>query len=168
MCERGKTTEVIIEGKSISVDSCIAKEVGEINKKGHIKTLGSCCGHFKYPKTIIVEIKETGTIVEYYSGIIINRKRNFYYKDEEGIFRLPEQERLNEYDVREKMEKLQYLEEELLRREDYLLDKEKTLLAKERKFREFIREVSKDISKKLQEIEDMKIEWVEKQDDDER
>jgi hypothetical protein len=84
----GKTTEVIIEGKSISVDSCIADEVSELNRVG-IKTLGCCCGHGKYEKTIIIKGHKIPNW-EWFSGKLIMRKRNFYYKDKEGIFHLLE------------------------------------------------------------------------------
>jgi hypothetical protein len=92
MCERGTTTEVIIDGKSISIDSCIAERVRTLNEMRGIKTLGSCCGHGIYPSTIIC--------LEIYSGDVfegcgrtttsIPRKRNFYRRDANGIYYLPE------------------------------------------------------------------------------
>lgn len=92
MCKVGTMAEVVIGGKSISVDSCIAECVDKINRehKGSLKTLGCCCGHGKYPRTIIVKALITGITYEFFSGIEIPRSRNLYYKDEEGIFHLPE------------------------------------------------------------------------------
>ena len=92
MCQRGETKEVIIEGKSISIDSCIARDVRHINRrfKDSLITIGSCCGHGKYPPTIVVRGLNTGKHIEFYTGREIPRKRNLYYKDDEGIFHLPE------------------------------------------------------------------------------
>jgi hypothetical protein len=101
MCERGTTTEVIIDGKSISIDSCIAKEVKEINENtnGCWKTLGSCCGHGIYPATIIVK-GLSGTIFESFSHIPISRKRNFYRRDANGLYYLPEvKKRVSDSDI---------------------------------------------------------------------
>lgn len=88
MCERGTTEEVIIDGRSISIDSCIAEKVDSLNKGGTFKTLGCCCGHGIYPATIIARWK--GWIVEYYTGVSICRKRNFYRRDASGVYFLPE------------------------------------------------------------------------------
>lgn len=84
--------EVIIDGKSISVDSCIADTVDFINRElsDTFVTVGCCCGHGKYQSTIVVKEKHTGKHFEYFTGREIPRKRNLYYKDEEGIFHLPE------------------------------------------------------------------------------
>ena len=92
MCEVGTMKEVAIEGKSISVDSCIADHVKRINEehKGSLITLGCCCGHGKYPSTIVVKGLISGIICEFFSNIVIPRTRNLYYKDNEGIFHLPE------------------------------------------------------------------------------
>lgn len=89
MCVWGTTQEVIIDGKSISIDSCIANEVAGINKRGILHTLGSCCGHDVYPATIIVRTCES-QVVEYYTTKRIPRKRNFYRRDANGMYFLPE------------------------------------------------------------------------------
>ncbi len=92
MCEVGTMKEVAIEGKSISVDSCIADQVQRINDEmqGSLRTLGCCCGHGKYPNTIVVEGVVSGIRHEFFTGVEIPRTRNLYYKDEKGIFHLPE------------------------------------------------------------------------------
>lgn len=56
----------------------------------HLKTLGCCCGHGKYPMTIVV--KDVGGIYEYISGKPIPRKKRFYLKekDKEGFYYIPE------------------------------------------------------------------------------
>lgn len=46
MCERGNTVELVIKGKAVNVDSCIAPIVKALNDAG-ITTEGCCCGHGK-------------------------------------------------------------------------------------------------------------------------
>jgi len=74
------------------IDTCLIKLIKEINNKGIYKTLSSCCGHNKYPKTIIVKEKLSGNISEYFSKISLQiKKRNRYYKkDNEGFYYIPE------------------------------------------------------------------------------
>jgi len=52
-----------------------------------------CCGHGRYPKTVIVERTDlNGDVINYelFTGIIIPRKRNFYKKDKRGYYFIPE------------------------------------------------------------------------------
>jgi len=51
-------------------------------------TLASCCGHGKYPETIVV--KTIYGMFEWNSGVKIPRKKRFYIKDSEGIYYIPE------------------------------------------------------------------------------
>ena len=60
-----------------------------INNKTEYITLSSCCGHGFYPMSVVVSDKR-GRILEYFSQVTIPRKRNFYKKDEQGIFCIPE------------------------------------------------------------------------------
>ena len=55
--------------------------VEKLNSMG-IETLGSCCGHGKYKKTIVVKL-ETG-IFEWFSMKPIPRIRRFYRRDKQG------------------------------------------------------------------------------------
>lgn len=92
MCETGSITEIFIEGRSILVDTCIARRIEMINKSCYrnLKTVGCCCGHGKYPETIIVKSKKDGKIYEFNTMTVIPRKRKFYKLDEEGICYIPE------------------------------------------------------------------------------
>lgn len=74
------------------IDSCIQELVFNINKKPNLKTLASCCGHNRYPKTIVVKNKTTHEIFEYFSKIPLGkRKRNRYYKkDKSNYYFIPE------------------------------------------------------------------------------
>jgi hypothetical protein len=55
-----------------------------------IKTLACCCGHNKYPMTIIVENVWSKTPFEILHHIDIPRKKKFYKKDKEGYYYIPE------------------------------------------------------------------------------
>ena len=68
------------------VDECISDLIEELNEKG-IKTFGSCCGHGKYPITIVLR---HGFVLTDSTMGYIQRKRNFYKKDEKGFYFIPE------------------------------------------------------------------------------
>ena len=49
-----------------------------------------CCGHGKYPMSIVVRNRRTKEIGEICSAKILNRTRNFYKKDKQGYYYIPE------------------------------------------------------------------------------
>jgi len=53
------------------------------------KTVACCCGHGKYPETIVVKNRK-GEAWELNSGIKIPRKRRFYTRDSEGHYYIQE------------------------------------------------------------------------------
>jgi len=57
-----------------------------------IQTVGSCCGHNHYPLSIVYRTCHNGveTFYELISGVEIPRTRNFYVKDRDGFFYIPE------------------------------------------------------------------------------
>lgn len=71
-------------------DPCITKFMINLNYalKHRIKLLASCCGHGKYPMTIIVSYGEN--IFDLVSGTHIKRKTKFYKKDKQGYYYIPE------------------------------------------------------------------------------
>ena len=72
------------------VDKCMAEKILWHNSKdGKCRTLACCCGHGKYPQTIIVQI-EGSLPFEIFSQKFIPRKRNFYRRDEDGYYYIPE------------------------------------------------------------------------------
>jgi hypothetical protein len=89
MCRRGETEEVIIDDKSISIDRCLAYRV-RLPQHKRIRTLGCCCGHNRYRRTIVIWVD--GHIEEFFSGKIIPRKTRFYQKDSKGYYYIPEVE----------------------------------------------------------------------------
>lgn len=71
------------------VDRCLYSLLCFINGNTSFRTLGSCCGHGRYPVTIVCR-SPFGFIVDICSGKIIPRKRRFYIKDSEGYYYIPE------------------------------------------------------------------------------
>ncbi len=56
-----------------------------------VNTIASCCGHGKYPMTIVAKFNnDVQPYVEIMSGISIPRKRNFYKRDKQGYYFIPE------------------------------------------------------------------------------
>jgi hypothetical protein len=70
------------------VDPCMREVVNNLRSTG-AKPQGSCCGHGKYKRTIIMRTTDHRN-VDYYSGIEVPRKKRFYVRDKEGIFYIPE------------------------------------------------------------------------------
>lgn len=70
------------------IDKCLLEEIANLNANGY-KTLASCCGHDKYPKTII-GFDIHGILKELCSGLVLEKKkRNRYYKrDKQGYYYL--------------------------------------------------------------------------------
>jgi len=79
------------------IDECLVKTIERINKLTPFKTLACCCGHGKYPMTIVIKDKK-GNFFELISRISLKpRKRNrFYKKDEQGYYYIPEVQHLND------------------------------------------------------------------------
>jgi hypothetical protein len=69
------------------IDPCMRDTIKFLQSQG-LETLGSCCGHEKYPRTVIV--RQNGLIFDYFTATIINRKKRFYKRDAQGIFFIPE------------------------------------------------------------------------------
>ena len=73
------------------IDPEIKHLVNWINKNTFFKTLGSCCGHGKYHSTIIIKSRR-GYVTDLISGVMISRKKRFYFKDKNGYYYIPEVE----------------------------------------------------------------------------
>lgn len=54
------------------------------------RTIACCCGHGKYPMTIIVKEYNEGQAIDLVSGKVIPRKKRFYRKDKQGYYYIPE------------------------------------------------------------------------------
>jgi hypothetical protein len=69
------------------IDPCIKVLIDSLQHFG-IETLSCCCGHGKYPMTIVV--KSGYGPFELVSGTPIPRKKKFYFKDKQGVYYIPE------------------------------------------------------------------------------
>lgn len=89
------------DGKRFRVDGCIRQMIKMLNDFG-IQTKGSCCGHGRYPLSIVYRTCHNGveTFYELVTGVKIPRTRNFYRTDEDGFYYIPEA--LEFYNLEEK------------------------------------------------------------------
>lgn len=90
MCNSRNSAKIAIDGKLVKVDRCMAGLIKFINHYTRFKLLSCCCGHGKYPMTVVVEWGVKGYHVEIISDKTIPRKRRFYIKDREGLYYIPE------------------------------------------------------------------------------
>ncbi len=90
MCkERNKARlPVMAYSGEIRLDKCM-KQIIDFLWHRDIDTVACCCGHNKYPMTILAKTKNR-FVIEIFSGKIIPRSRNFYSKDSEGYYYIPE------------------------------------------------------------------------------
>jgi len=74
------------------IDKCMKQFVKNINLilPSKLKIVACCCGHFKYPMTIVLEYNKGTKYLDMVSDIIIPRKRRFYKKDKQGYYFIPE------------------------------------------------------------------------------
>jgi hypothetical protein len=72
------------------IDKCMIYLLGNISTalRRQIKIVACCCGHSKYPMSIIMT--DGKTIKEIVSDKIIPRKKRFYKKDKQGYYYIPE------------------------------------------------------------------------------
>lgn len=69
------------------IDPCMRGLIKALQREG-INTIGCCCGHGKYPMSIVV--KYSDCICEYITFKKIWRKKRFYRRDEDGYYYIPE------------------------------------------------------------------------------
>ena len=58
----------------------------------HVKTVACCCGHKRYPLTIVVKLHYGcgGGFMELLTMTKLPGKRKFYKKDKQGYYYIPE------------------------------------------------------------------------------
>lgn len=89
MCKkRNSKTLIGWDNKPFKVDECLRNLIVVLNKPNY-RTLACCCGHGKYPMTIIVKLSDN-RIMEIMSMTEIKRKKRFYLKDKQGFYYIPE------------------------------------------------------------------------------
>jgi len=76
-----------VRGRKFRVDGCMQEFIVSLNECG-VETLGCCCGHGRYPMSVVV--RNGNDIFDIFSGMNIPRTRRFYITDDEGYYYLPE------------------------------------------------------------------------------
>ena len=76
--------------KIARIDECMHNLIYFINTSVALRTLACCCGHNRYPMTVVVQNMVTGEIYEFMTGEEINRDKLFYKKDKQGYYYIPE------------------------------------------------------------------------------
>ncbi len=76
---------------SRTIDPCMRKFIGNLNifLKPPFNILACCCGHGKYPMSIIIDSLNNG-VWDLVSNIKIPRQKRFYKKDKQGYYYIPE------------------------------------------------------------------------------
>jgi hypothetical protein len=84
MCDKPK-----LNGRASAsrIDPCMKHIITWLHIQG-ITTLSCCCGHGRYPPSIVV--LDEGQRIEIFSGAVIPRKKRFYVQDKKGYYYIPE------------------------------------------------------------------------------
>jgi len=90
MCQKRSTTRVQVKDKTVRVDACMKRVIGAVNRIPGVNTLACCCGHDRYPMSIVIQYEDTGERRELFSNTFIPRTRNFYRTDKDGFYFIPE------------------------------------------------------------------------------
>ena len=77
------------KSSNVRIDKCMRPLIEFLNDIDY-DTIASCCGHGKYPMTIVVRDFNTKEIYELLSETEIPRKRSFYKKDKQNYYFIPE------------------------------------------------------------------------------
>lgn len=93
MCNKRSSARITVAAYNgeIRVDDCMKPLIDFLwhNLDLKYQTLACCCGHGKYPMTIVVR-SEMGHKTEIISGKKILREKRFYLKDKQGYYYIPE------------------------------------------------------------------------------
>ncbi|MEK6935975.1 MAG: hypothetical protein AABW67_04240 [Nanoarchaeota archaeon] len=81
MCKKTK-------GLHNRIDKCMNPLINWLNGR-RIETLACCCGHNRYPMTIVV-LRLRKYPYELLSQRFIPRRKKFYIKDKQGYYYIPE------------------------------------------------------------------------------
>lgn len=91
MCRKRNSVEAQVRGHILRLDPCIRERIVIMNNEG-LETVGSCCGHGVYPRSILVRTT-SGKVFAFIGRrrpILISRTRNFYRMDKNGFYYIPE------------------------------------------------------------------------------
>lgn len=75
------------------IDKCMEFPIALYNwalDRRRVKIVACCCGHGKYPMTIVVKKVSNNQAIEILSMKFIPRQKKFYKRDKEGYYFIPE------------------------------------------------------------------------------
>jgi len=74
------------------IDPCMKMLIGNLKEliSEPFEIVACCCGHRKYPMTIVIKSKTTGEVYEICNNKKIQRQFKFYKKDKQGYYYIPE------------------------------------------------------------------------------
>lgn len=92
--------KIISNQSSREIDSCLLEELETLRNtfpgfKEKFRMIMSCCGHRKYPKTLIVQNNFSKCYFEWFSGVILSgdersdNREPFYKRDSVGYYFIP-------------------------------------------------------------------------------
>jgi len=86
MCKLNKSN------KGTRIDPCMRVLIKNLNYfLSGLKIKACCCGHGKYPMSIIVQdINPSFGVLDLVSGLHLPRRRKFYKKDKQGYYYISE------------------------------------------------------------------------------
>ncbi len=79
-----------LKNDSRFIDPCMRKFIENLNHLflDEMEIVACCCGHRKYPMTIVIKTRDYN--YDLVSGKTIPRKKKFYKKDKKGYYYIPE------------------------------------------------------------------------------
>jgi len=69
------------------IDKCMKNVINFLKSNG-FNTVACCCGHGKYPMTIVINFENYN--YEIFSDTYITRTKRFYRRDNDGYYYIPE------------------------------------------------------------------------------
>jgi hypothetical protein len=84
--------KIIYKTSHKQIDECIRPLIKFLNDCDYT-TVASCCGHGRYPITVVVDESYPGikpVFIELFSGKTIPRTRRFYSRDSKGFYFIKE------------------------------------------------------------------------------
>ena len=72
------------------IDPCMRSLCRFIDDSTRYKVLMCCCGHGKYPMSIIVKDINYNSQFDIISEVMLNDKKRFYKRDKQGYYYIPE------------------------------------------------------------------------------
>jgi len=89
MCQKRNSVYHNPYEKDFRIDHCMRNKVGDLRCRGY-STKACCCGHHRYPETIVCIGPRGNPAYEFNTLIKIPRKKRFYKKDSKGFYYIPE------------------------------------------------------------------------------